>query len=64
VVDGTLVERPVRLGERAEGATAANGAAGVVEIVEGLAAGDRIVGTNLGTLRTGSRVRIATGTGT
>ncbi len=59
-VDGDrLVERSVQVGARDEGARAVNGSTGVVEILSGLAAGERIVAANLGTLRTGSAVRIA-----
>jgi RND family efflux transporter MFP subunit len=58
VVDGLLEERPVTTGLRDPSARAANGSTGVVEVLEGLKAGDTIVGVNLGTLRAGSKVRI------
>ncbi|HYF57713.1 MAG TPA: efflux RND transporter periplasmic adaptor subunit [Burkholderiaceae bacterium] len=51
-----LVERELRLGLRDE-------ASGLVEVERGLAVGDRIVGTNLGALRTGAPVRIAPAAG-
>lgn len=57
--DGRLVERDLRTGLRDEAAPAGPGAVGLVEVVDGLQAGDHIVGVNLGTLRTGSRVAIA-----
>ncbi|WP_368667206.1 efflux RND transporter periplasmic adaptor subunit, partial [Cupriavidus taiwanensis] len=47
----TLAERPVQLGLRDE-------AGGMVEIVAGLDAGAEIVRNNLGTLRSGSQVRL------
>ena len=56
---GRLAERDLRLGLRDESAPAGQGAVGLVEVREGLKAGDSIVGVNLGTLRTGSRVAIA-----
>jgi RND family efflux transporter MFP subunit len=55
VIDGRLVERDVRLGLRDE----SGGGPGRIEVVAGLAAGERIVATNLGTLRPGATVRIA-----
>jgi RND family efflux transporter MFP subunit len=57
VQDGRLVEKDVTPGLRDESARDARGGAGVVEVRSGLAAGDRIVAVNLGTLRTGSSVR-------
>lgn len=59
VVEGRLVERDVRIGLRDE----SGGGPGRIEIVSGLAAGERIVATNLGTLRPGATVRIAPGAG-
>jgi len=59
IADGRLEERTVRTGLRDDSARAANGSVGVVEVIDGLAAGDAIVGLNLGTLRAGSPVRIA-----
>ncbi len=56
---GRLVERDLRAGLRDESAPAGRGAVGLAEVREGLKAGDSIVGVNLGTLRTGSRVAIA-----
>ncbi|MCD6732868.1 MAG: efflux RND transporter periplasmic adaptor subunit [Burkholderiaceae bacterium] len=59
---GRLVERDLRVGLRDESAPAGQGAVGLAEVREGLKAGDSIVGVNLGTLRTGSRVAIAPAT--
>lgn len=59
IVDDRLVEKTVQLGTRDDSAQAPNGRTGVVEIVTGLAAGDRIVASNLGALRAGSPVRVA-----
>jgi len=56
---GRLAERDLRVGLRDESAPAGQGAVGLAEVREGLKAGDSIVGVNLGTLRTGSRVAIA-----
>ena len=58
IVDGTLRERDVKLGLREAG-----GGTGRVEVLEGLAPGDRIVAANLGALRAGAPVRIAPGPG-
>lgn len=57
--DGRLVERDLRIGLRDESARTDQGGVGLAEVVEGLGAGDHIVGVNLGTLRAGSRVAIA-----
>lgn len=54
IIDGRLVEREVKLGLRDETAGAAR-----VEVLAGLAAGERIVAANLGALRAGAPVRIA-----
>ncbi|ODS95396.1 MAG: hypothetical protein ABS56_15890 [Lautropia sp. SCN 69-89] len=59
---GRLAERDLRVGLRDESAPAGQGAVGLAEVREGLKAGDSIVGVNLGTLRTGSRVAIAPAT--
>ena len=59
VADGVLREQVVTLGLRDPAAPAANGSTGIVEVTGGLQPGDTIVGVNLGTLRTGSQVRIA-----
>ncbi|HVL59032.1 MAG TPA: efflux RND transporter periplasmic adaptor subunit [Burkholderiaceae bacterium] len=60
LIDGErLTQREVRLGVRDETVAAPGGGAGVVEVVAGLAAGDRIVAVNLGALRTGAAVRVA-----
>jgi RND family efflux transporter MFP subunit len=54
-IDGDkLIERDIKLGLRDE--TGAEGSR--IEVVSGLNAGDRIVATNLGSLRAGSTVRI------
>lgn len=58
ILDGRIEERTVRTGLRDDGARSATGAIGTVEILEGLAAGDRIVGVNLGALRAGTEVRV------
>ena len=55
---GRVAERDVRLGVRDDAARSAEGASGLVEVVEGLAAGDRVVAANLGTLRAGAAVRV------
>lgn len=57
VVDGRIEQRSVQTGIRDETARAANGTTGLVEIIEGLKAGDTIVAVNLGVLRSGSAVR-------
>lgn len=54
-----LVERDVLTGVRDETAPTREGMGVLVEIRRGLAAGDRIVGLNLGTLRAGSQARVA-----
>lgn len=54
-----LVERDVVSGVRDETAPTREGMGVLVEIRRGLAAGDRIVGLNLGTLRAGSQARVA-----
>ena len=54
IVDGRIVEREVRTGLRDD-----SGGLTRIEILEGLAAGDRIVVANLGTLRAGAPVRVA-----
>jgi membrane fusion protein (multidrug efflux system) len=54
IVDGRIVERDVKTGLRDD-----SGGVVRIEILEGLAAGDRIVAANLGTLRAGAPVRIA-----
>jgi RND family efflux transporter MFP subunit len=59
IVDGRIVERDVRLGLRDDSHGTAR-----VEVLEGLAAGDRIVAANLGALRVGAPVRIAPAPGT
>ena len=64
VVDGVLEERTVTPGLRDPAARAANGSTGVVEILDGLAVGDTIVGVNLGPLRPGSRVKVVALPGT
>lgn len=56
---GRIVERDVRLGLRDDAARAPSGATGLVEVVEGLKAGDRVVAINLGTLRAGAPARVA-----
>src|SRR5690606_41622781 len=57
--DGRLLERDLRIGLRDESAPTGQGGIGLAEVLEGLKAGDHIVGVNLGTLRAGSRVAIA-----
>ena len=52
------LERDIKLGLRDE--TGADGSR--VEVVSGLNAGDRIVATNLGSLRAGSTVRVIAAT--
>lgn len=58
LTDGRIEERTVRTGLVDPAGRAANGATGVTEIVEGVSPGDRIVGLNLGALRTGTPVTI------
>ncbi len=58
IVEGRLVERDVKLGMR----DASPGGLRV-EVLQGLAAGDRIVASNLGALRAGAPVRVLPGTG-
>lgn len=58
IAEGVIEERTVKLGLRDPAARAANGSTGVIEVLEGLAAGDTIVGVNLGPLRPGSRVKL------
>ena len=57
--DGRLVERDLRVGLRDESAPVGQGGIGLAEVLDGLKAGDHIVGVNLGALRAGSRVAIA-----
>jgi len=59
VVDGRVAERDIATGLRDETAAAPGGGSGMVEVTRGLSAGDRVVAVNLGTLRSGSAVRIA-----
>jgi RND family efflux transporter MFP subunit len=59
IVDGRLIEREVRLGLRDETSGTTR-----IEVLDGLAAGERIVAANLGALRAGAPVRIAPGAGT
>jgi membrane fusion protein (multidrug efflux system) len=54
IVDGRVVEKDVVTGLRDAGAIAPGGGAGLVEVVRGLAAGERIVAPNLGSLRAGA----------
>lgn len=58
VVDGRIAEQVVVLGLHDPAARAANGSTGVIEVLEGLKAGDTIVGVNLGALRPGSTVKV------
>ena len=58
IVEGAVEERTVKLGLRDPAARAANSSTGVIEVLEGLAEGDTIVGVNLGPLRPGSRVKL------
>lgn len=60
LLDGQrVIEREVRVGLRDESARSAGGAVGLAEVTEGLSAGERIVGVNLGTLRSGSPIVVA-----
>ena len=54
IAQDRLVEREVRLGLRDD-----TGGVARVEVLSGLAPGERIVAANLGTLRVGAPVRIA-----
>jgi RND family efflux transporter MFP subunit len=58
IANDKLIERDIKLGLRDE--TGVDGSR--VEVVSGLNAGDRIVATNLGSLRAGSTVRVVAGT--
>jgi membrane fusion protein, multidrug efflux system len=58
VVDDRLLERDLKLGLRDDSVRNAAGGMGVVEVIDGLAVGDRVVAANLGALRTGSLVRV------
>ena len=58
---GRIRERDVRTGLRDDAARTANGRRGLVEVTEGLAVGDRVVATDLGTLREGAPARVAGG---
>lgn len=58
IADGRIEERTVRTGLVDPAGRAPGGAEGLVEIVEGLSPGDRIVGVNLGALRAGTPVTI------
>jgi len=58
IANDKLIERDIKLGLRDE--TGVDGSR--VEVVSGLTAGDRIVATNLGSLRPGSTVRIVAAT--
>ncbi len=53
-----LVAKTVVPGLRDDSARAASGGTGIVEISQGLKAGERIVALNLGTLREGAAVRV------
>lgn len=59
IEDGKLVQKAVVLGLRGAGAERDSGAAGSVEIVQGLAPGATVVKGNLGLLKSGAAVRIA-----
>jgi len=58
IANDKLIERDIKLGLRDE--TGVDGSR--VEVVSGLNAGDRIVATNLGSLRAGSTVRVVAAT--
>ena len=59
VIEGErLLEKTIVTGLRDDAARAANGGTGVVEVSQGLKAGERIVALNLGALRAGSLVRV------
>ena len=59
VIEGErLLEKTIVTGLRDDAARAANGGTGVVEVSQGLKAGERIVALNLGALRVGSLVRV------
>jgi membrane fusion protein, multidrug efflux system len=59
VQEAKLLEKEIKLGIRDDNARASNGTVGVVEVTQGLAAGDSIVAANLGALRVGSIVKMA-----
>lgn len=53
IENGVVVQKPVRLGLRGS-----SGAEPAVEVIEGLAAGNRVVRANLGNLRPGTAVKV------
>lgn len=58
-VDGTRVaQRTLQLGKRGTAADAAGNDVIVVEVLQGLSAGDRVLAGSLGTVRDGSAVRV------
>jgi membrane fusion protein, multidrug efflux system len=56
IKDGKLAEREIKLGLRNDRASASNGSSGVVEVTQGLKAGEEIVAINLGPLAVDSQV--------
>lgn len=59
LADGKIVERDVKLGARDDSTAAQDGSPGVIEVLEGLHAGEQIVPVNLGTLPVGAVVETA-----
>lgn len=59
IEQGVIAEREVRLGLVDESAQAVSGRPGLVEVISGLAAGERIVAVNVGLLRPGSPAQAA-----
>ena len=60
IADARIVEREIRSGLIDDTARAPSGAQGMIEITSGLKPGDRIIAVNLGVMRSGTAVRIAT----
>ena len=59
LVEGEVIaEREVKLGLLDDGARAPTGGLGLVEVVSGLATGDRVIAINVGMLRPGAPVRV------
>ncbi len=56
VADGKIVEHDVKLGARDDSTLAQDGSPGVIEVLEGLHAGERVVAVNLGKLAVGAEV--------
>lgn len=58
VADGQVVVRPVRLGQRGEAAAAAAAGEAMVEVLDGLAAGEPVLRAGVGAVREGTLARL------